>query len=192
MKALFIFIGLIFSFQIHAHDLKKITEKLLSQMKNGTPIEAKSASIYLTEISQFHDDADVNILILKARAAISNPDLSRIEAYETALSFYEEANAIDPDYLYALDRASLMLFLLKFYSEAQLSSMECLAINPNYYPCIYGMAHIYMAMGMKKEALIFFKTALEMFPSNTSINSFITSIQGKIQQEKVQKQRMSL
>jgi large repetitive protein len=88
------------------------------------------------------------------------------EKYEEAITYYDKALAIDPNYVYALNGKGNAIAVLGKYEEAITYYDKALAIDPNYSDALNNKGITLADLGKYEEAITYYDKALAIDPNH--------------------------
>lgn len=142
-----------------ADEKSKILADLYAHLATAdTPDDAKKIQATIERLWGFSGSDTVNLLMQRASKALGNKD------NDQALKFLDYVVQLAPDYAEAFNRRAYVHFARNDMASAVGDLRRALALEPNHFRALDGLAQIWRQTGNAKGALSVVKQLLEVHP----------------------------
>jgi tetratricopeptide (TPR) repeat protein len=159
-----------------ASDRAKLLDELYAYLATATDEDvAKRTAAAIEHIWLVSGSETVSLLMQRATKAAndSNPDL--------AIALLDKAVVLAPDYPELFNRRAVVHFSQNDIDQALGDLRRALALDPNHYKALEGLAQILKEIGRKKEALAVYRKLYEVHPFMAGAKAAIEELEREVE-----------
>ncbi len=133
--------------------------RLFEQLKEAsTAKEARFLESSIWQIWLLSGNGVVDAHMLRGLQALD------IGNHEAAISAFDEAVSLQPDFAEAWNKRATANYLLGRFDASIIDIHKTLSLEPRHFGALSGLALINLALGREREALKVFEAALDLYP----------------------------
>jgi tetratricopeptide (TPR) repeat protein len=161
-----------------AEERTKLLEELYARLASaGGPEAAEGIALSIQRLWRFSGSATADLLLERATSA------TQAGRYDLALKLLGTTLELQPDFADAWNERAFVHYLKNNYQRALGDLRRALALEPNHFRALDGLARILRELGEKKGALSAYKSLLAVYPyapgAKEAVSELTTEVEGQ-------------